>query len=218
MRTRTILICIFAAGLAGYSLLALPTDDAGTASMPARDATPTAVPEPPMKEAIRRDIRNVTPPGMLQAPKLEGETILREPAKTLPKPPPRPPKPDLYARPTVEAAGVLRSGETSIRIARIDAIAADESCAGSDGRPWPCGIHARTALQRLIRQRTISCDPGGVPDGSGGIARHCAVGGVDIGRWLVEQGWAVPDGRDDLSGALQAARESKRGQWGDPPR
>jgi endonuclease YncB( thermonuclease family) len=217
MRRAMKFILLLAAGLALLPFLRISPEapvvrDAGEAP-----ATGTVIGEKRVVEPIRRDIRNVTPPGMLQAPKLEGGTIEREPARLPPKPPPRPPKPDLFARPAVEAAGMMRSGETSIRIAGIRPVGAKENCFGSDGRQWPCGIHARTALQRLIRQRTITCDPGGVRDGGGAIAKHCKVGGIDIGRWLVEQGWALPQGRDDLSDTLKAAKEAKRGQWGDAP-
>jgi endonuclease YncB( thermonuclease family) len=207
-----------AVGLAMYPFLRVEPETPAVSETAKLPATETIRKEAQVQEPIRRDIRNVTPPGMLQAPKLEGETILREPAKLLPKPPPRPPQPDLYARPIVEAAGIVRSGKVTIRIADVQALGIDESCAGSDGRTWPCGIHGKTALQRLIRQRTISCDPSGFPDGNGGVARRCAVGGIDIARWLVEQGWAIPDGRSDLAGSFQTARESKRGQWGDAPR
>jgi endonuclease YncB( thermonuclease family) len=207
-----------AAGLALLPFLRIAPETPVISETVELPATGAIIAETQVQEPIRRDIRNVTPPGMLQAPKLEGETIFREAARASPKPPPRPPKPDLYARPTVEAAGLLRSGEASIRIAQIRAIAIDESCAGASGRPWPCGIHGKTALQRLIRQRTIACDPEGFPDGKGGLARRCAVGGIDIARWLVEQGWAIPDGRSDLAGSFETAKGLKRGQWGDAPR
>jgi endonuclease YncB( thermonuclease family) len=212
------IILLLAAGLALLPFLRFSPDAPVISKTDKTPPTGKAMGETRVEEPIRRDIRNVTPPGMLQAPKLEGATIEREPARLPPKPPPRPPKPDLYIRPAVEAAGMLISGKTNIRIAGIRAVAAEEICSGSDDRQWPCGVHARTALQRLIRQRTIACDPGGVPDAGGAIAKHCKVGGIDIGEWLVEQGWALPQGREDLSTALTAAKDAKRGQWGDGPR
>ena len=217
MRRAMKFILLLAAALALLPFLRISPEapvvrDAGEAP-----ATGIVIGDARVVEPIRRDIRNVTPPGMLQAPKLEGVTIEREPARLPPKPPPRPPKPDLYARPTVQSAGVLLSGKTNIKFAGIRAVGAEEICSGNDDRQWPCGVHARTALQRLIRQRTIACDPGGVADAEGAIAKHCKVGGIDIGRWLVEQGWALPQGRDDLSDTLKAAKEAKRGQWGDAP-
>jgi endonuclease YncB( thermonuclease family) len=218
MRRPMKIALVLAAGLALLPFIRLSPETPVINETRETPATGTDIGGTEVQEPIRRDIRNVTPPGMLQAPKLEGETIVREPARVLPKPPPRPPKPDLYARPAVEAAGLLRSGEATIRIAGIRAVAVDESCTGSKGKPWPCGVHGKSALQRLIRQRTISCEPGGVPDGNGGMARRCTVGGADIARWLVEQGWAVPDGRSDLSAALETAKASRRGQWGDAPR
>jgi endonuclease YncB( thermonuclease family) len=217
MRRAMKIILLLAAALALLPFLRISPETPVVSKTVEAPPAGKVIEEARIQELIRRDIRNVTPPGMLQAPKLEGTTIVREPAKVLPKPPPRPPKPDLYARPTVEAAGMMRSGETSIRIAGIRPVGAEEICSGSDGRQWPCGIHARTALQRLIRQRTITCDPGGVRDDGGALARHCKVGSIDIGQWLVEQGWALPQGRNDLSETLKAAKDAKRGQWGDAP-
>lgn len=218
MRWAMKIILLLAAGLALLPFLRLSPDAPVISETGEPPSTRQAMGETRVEEPIRRDIRNVTPPGMLQAPKLEGATIEREPARLPPKPPPRPPKPDLYARPAVEAAGMLISGKANIRIAGIRALGAEEICSGSDDRQWPCGVHARTALQRLIRQRTIACDPGGVPDAEGAIAKHCKVGGIDIGEWLVEQGWALPQGREDLSAAFAEARDARRGQWGDGPR
>jgi endonuclease YncB( thermonuclease family) len=217
MRRAMKIILLLAAGLALFPFLRFSPETPVINETGETPATGKAIGDARVEEPIRRDIRNVTPPGMLQAPNLEGKTIVREPAKALPKPPPRPPKPDLYARPTVEAAGVLLSGKTNIKIAGIRVVGAEEICSGNDDRQWPCGVHARTALQRLIRQRTIACDPGGVADDKGAIAKHCKVGGTDIGEWLVEQGWALPQGREDLSAALTAAKDAKRGQWGDAP-
>ncbi len=218
MRRAMKIILLLAAGLALLPFLSFSPETPVISETSETPATGKAIGETRVEEPIRRDIRDVTPPGMLKAPKLEGATIEREPARLPPKPPPRPPKPDLYARPTIEAAGVLISGKTNIRIAGIRAVGAEEICSGYANRQWPCGIHARTALQRLIRQRTIACDPGGVPDAEGAIAKHCKVGGIDIGEWLVEQGWALPQGREDLSAALADAKDAKRGQWGDGPR
>lgn len=131
-------------------------------------------------------------------------------------PPPQPRKPvrmepDRFARPLVLSAGSFSSGGFTIKLAGVDAPAIDESCGESEDA-WPCGKFARAALQRLVRARSIECEPVTGDD----PGRWCKVGGHGLSNWLVSMGWArATDAKlDDLE---RGAREAGRGIWGVRP-
>ncbi len=177
---------------------------------PAAQATDPAA----IKEPVRGDLRHVTPQGMTQPPPIPNGKLVRIPAVEPPPAPARPPKPVSYSLPRVIAAGLIVSGETQIKLKGIEPLAADARCIDATGE-WPCGTIAKVAFQRLVRQRTIECDPF---ERSGGpqIATSCRVGGADLAQWLVRQGWATPAaaGFEDM---LAEAKANGRGQWGQRP-
>ena len=76
-----------------------------------------------------------------------------------------------------------------IRLAAIDAPEARQSCF-SGGKPWPCGRRAAFALAELVGTRTVTCRWRSRDRYRRAVAT-CAVGGTDLGGWLVEQGWAL---------------------------
>lgn len=168
----------------------------------------------PRLERVRPGIRDVSPDGVVRAPLAPGELVERLPAVVPPPPPPRPPKPVVYARPQAIEAGVLGVGERTVRLAGIEPTPASRRCAGAAG-DWPCGAFARTALQRFLRQRTLDCDPAPEP-ASASVVTTCRVGGQDIARWLVAQGWAKASGAGYAKEEAQA-RAARLGIWGDGP-
>ncbi len=119
-------------------------------------------------------------------------------------------------RPTVENAGVLSFGKRRLQIVGVIATPADKSC-GSEGREWPCGMMAKTALRLFLRNRTIDCD---LPsDAWQDMARTaCRLGQQDIGTWLVENGWAEAQPGSPLAAAGQKAKQAKKGIHGEDPR
>ncbi len=200
---RTVLFMVFATGVGLLVLVLLPAP-----SSHERERRPAALPSEP----VRRDIRNVTPDNVTPAPRIETSVISRLPAISPPAPPPRPPEPVEWLRPQVEAAGVITSRGTTIRIAGIRPLPLDRRCRAADGEDWPCGMFARTAMRQFIRWRAIDCAPAEPMDEQ--IETRCHLAGHDIGEWLVRQGWAVPDGdAGDYLDALAAAKREHRGQW-----
>ena len=186
-----------------------------------RPGLPTQMPRGPAEpailssETVRQDIRDVTGEGMIPAPKVGGETIARLPAVEPPPQPPKPVKPELWPRAEVVSAGMLKSGEREIIIADVEALGPDSVCRDSNGKDWPCGNFARAALQRLVRLRSVECDPASGNEKA--EATRCRISGHDISLWLVERGWAVPSPamRNDeaLAKALEKAKSGKLGQW-----
>lgn len=119
-------------------------------------------------------------------------------------------------RPAVENAGVLSFGKRRLQIAGIIATPADKSC-GSEGKQWPCGMMAKTALRLFLRNRTIDCDlPSGAWEDMASAA--CRLGQQDIGTWLVENGWAEAQPGSPLAAADEKAKQAKQGIHGEDPR
>lgn len=144
---------------------------------------------PKVGEEVAPANRNVTPPGVLPGPAVEGPMV-RVPGYV---PPVRAPRPEIRRHPRVivETAGTFSSEAVRVRLAGIQTVGAQESCRDAAGAEWPCGRAARSALQRLIRARTVDCDaaPGAAISE---YTAYCRVGPTEINRWLVEQGWARP--------------------------
>jgi endonuclease YncB( thermonuclease family) len=119
-------------------------------------------------------------------------------------------------RPTVESAGILSFGKRRLQIANVIETPADKSC-GSDGKQWPCGMMAKTALRLYLRNRTIDCDlPSDAWEDMASAA--CRLGQQDIGTWLVENGWTEAQPGSPLAAAGEKAKQAKQGIHGEDPR
>lgn len=168
-------------------------------------------------EEVPPPSRDVTPPGFTPAPITSGP-LIREP---LPPPPPEKPRWHRYFLPvTTDAATFVVSGRT-IRLAGVDALPRGGVCKLGDGDNWPCGTSALFALRRFLAGRAIECyflrsdksDP---------LVAPCRIGKLDIGLWLLTQGWVKPEpsASDDYRKAADAAHCAGLGLWraaGDNP-
>jgi endonuclease YncB( thermonuclease family) len=178
---------------------------AGTQSLPSQaPPAPTVVPPAP---------NDPQKPPLLANEKAEVERFaaLREKAEEAPAK--SKPVPKLLYRVEVRDAGTLVAGGMVITLAGISARTAEAQCADKNGKSWPCGAAARTALARLIQTRAVSClqPPGDKKE----FAARCSVGGTDLSSWLVEQGWAEPrhEAEASLLKAAEAARQNHLGLW-----
>lgn len=119
-------------------------------------------------------------------------------------------------RPTVESAGILSFGKRRVQIANVIETPVDKSC-GSEGKQWPCGMLAKTALRLYLRNRTIDCDL--ASDAWEDMTRAaCRLGQQDIGAWLVDNGWAAAQPGSPLAAAGEKAKQAKEGIHGEDPR
>ncbi|GAO74238.1 excalibur domain-containing protein [Meiothermus ruber H328] len=102
-----------------------------------------------------------------------------------------------------------------IRLWGVDAPEGSQTCLDAGGRVWPCGRRAAFALADYLGQRTVQCQARDT-DRYGRMVAVCTVGGVEINRWLVEQGWALDFTRYSKGyylAAQETARQGRRGIW-----
>lgn len=156
--------------------------------------------------AVTTQVRNVTPDILTAPPVMLSPLVRIVPAHEPAPEKPRPARTERLDRPLVEAAGLLRADTKAVRLGGIAIPAADAVC----GADWPCGRMAKAALQRFLRGRSVEC---AVPAGADSLPEEtdCAVGGTDIARWLVAEGWAKPSGRFEAEAEM--ARRAGKGLW-----
>lgn len=109
--------------------------------------------------------------------------------KQQPTPPPARPKPALLPRPVTVQAGLVTAGGRKPALAGLVATDPARTCRDTDGHDWPCGALAATAQRQFLRNRTIACDLKG-KDWADSSTATCKLGDIDIGAWLVGNGWA----------------------------
>jgi endonuclease YncB( thermonuclease family) len=129
------------------------------------------------------------------------------------------PKPTkkIYYRVIVPDSGTLEAGDAVIKLTGIVAIKADAQCHDKQGKNWPCGAAAKTALRRLIRARAVVCDLP-EPGEQKSFTARCAVSGTDLSTWMVRQGWAKPNDPPEPAhaDAAEAAKSERIGLWQEP--
>lgn len=106
----------------------------------------------------------------------------------------------------------LRVDGVELRLFGIDAPELAQTCE-REGEPWRCGRDAKAVLGEMIRGETVTCRVTGRDRYRRRLAR-CEVGGQDIGRVLVSEGWAV--GYGDYEREENRARRAKEGLWAGP--
>ena len=123
----------------------------------------------------------------------------------------------IYYRVIVSDSGTLEAGDVVIRLNGIVASEADAQCHDKQGKNWPCGAAAKTALRRLVRARAVVCDLP-EPGEQKSFTARCAVSGTDLSTWMVRQGWAKPNDPPEpaLADAAEAAKSERIGLWQEP--
>jgi endonuclease YncB( thermonuclease family) len=202
---------------------------------PPQSAAPEAEQAPPPPQAVQPPVATQAVPPQAASPETSPHAVLpgagegkrtllanekaeaerlaalnaKDPANAAPLP-----KTKLYYRVTVRDGGTLLSSGIVIRLGGIAARDADTTCKDKDGKVWPCGAAAKSALTRLIRTRAVTCElpkSGEQKD----FAAHCTVAGTDLATWMVRQGWAEPKEPAEraLAEAAQAAKQEHAGLW-----
>lgn len=103
----------------------------------------------------------------------------------------------------------LRLGRERVRLLGIDAPEIAQTCR-RDGRRWPCGVAARTAMARLVQRGTTRCAPRG-RDRYGRLLAVCRTAGADLSASMAAAGLAVS--RGDYGAEQAAAQRARKGVW-----
>lgn len=101
-----------------------------------------------------------------------------------------------------------------IRLHGMDAPEARQRCSHPDGSEWRCGREAAFALDELLRGRVLTCVRRD-QDRYQRVVAVCRIGSIDIGEWMVLNGWATAYRRysTDYVAAEEKARAEGRGIW-----
>ena len=121
----------------------------------------------------------------------------------------------IVGRASVVDGDTLEIGGVRIRLWGVDAPEASQMCQMASGERWPCGRRAAFALADFLGQRTVHCTPKEV-DRYGRPVAVCTVGGVEVNRWLVAEGWAlayVAYGGGVYLDAQAQAKAQRKGIW-----
>lgn len=118
----------------------------------------------------------------------------------------------------IEGRAVVISGErikvgpTVVRLAGIEAPDANQVCLASGTKTWGCGAAAKSALQKIVGSKSVTCD---VPSRSGDATANCQVAGADIAGQLVRGGHVFAEGGlfPTYGRAEAEARAAKVGIW-----
>lgn len=114
----------------------------------------------------------------------------------------------------VRSGDLIQIGNIRIRLGGIDAPSVDQLCLNTKGDRWTCGVAARDALIKHADGKSWLCHARSV-DRRGRTVARCDVGGEDIQKWLVRNGWALSYKRlsHDYDADEAAARSAKAGLW-----
>lgn len=120
----------------------------------------------------------------------------------------------ISGRASVISGDALRINGTEIRLAGIESPVANQRCHMSNGRTWNCGWSARSALERIVRRRNVTCAP--LESASNGATvANCTANEADIAEALVRNGHVfAASGFFATYGSTEAdARAAKVGLW-----
>jgi endonuclease YncB( thermonuclease family) len=122
---------------------------------------------------------------------------------------------DLVGQASIIDGDTLEIHGTRIRLWGIDAPESTQLCRDDDSLQYRCGAKAANALDALIDRRPVRCVPVSL-DQYGHTVASCSVGDVDLGDWLVRNGFAL-DWRRYSKGkygdAQRTAERNGRGIW-----
>ncbi len=108
----------------------------------------------------------------------------------------------------------LEIADRRVRLFGVDAPELDQSCLDRGGHEYPCGVHARAALRRLVGERPVTCLREG-RDRFGRILARCrSAAGEELNTALVLAGWAVAYAGADGNAYRRIEREAQRSRVG----
>lgn len=106
-------------------------------------------------------------------------------------------------------------GGRPVRLHGIAAPVESQICE-RNGAAWRCGQDASWALAERLERHWLLCDTmdDASPEASTAVCYLGGRQGIDVGAWMVEQGWALADpAASDYAAQEQAAQKAGRGLW-----
>lgn len=118
------------------------------------------------------------------------------------------------AFPQVAADASFAAGGLRWRLAHVMLPPRDRLCHATDGRAWPCGVHAWARLQGALVNARLWCSPP-VADGGSFPAVACDLQGRPLAETLIDAGWLLPtaDAPPRLREIARRAETARRGLW-----
>lgn len=137
-------------------------------------------------------------------------------------PPPPPPPPEVRSRSASEI--IVLDGETlsvrtmEVRLFGVSAPHKAQQCETAGGRFVTCGLHARAALEDLVRGQSVYCQIVGVdspgPDTKGDrLVGRCFAGRTDLAQALAEMGYLVAVTPSPYAALAVQSCVAGRGVW-----
>ena len=119
----------------------------------------------------------------------------------------------LTGLPRITDGDTIRIGSTRIRLHGIDAPEANQICTVG-GKEWRCGWEATNALANVVGRHWVTCSKRDV-DRYGRVVAVCRIGPIELGAWMVGNGWAVAYKRYSMDYVRDEneARKAGRGLW-----
>ena len=115
--------------------------------------------------------------------------------------------------PKITDGDTIRIGNTRIRLYGIDAPEAKQTCTAG-GKKWRCGWEATNALANIVGKHWVTCSKRDT-DRYGRVVAVCRAGPIELGAWMVGNGWAVAYRRysTDYVQDENDAKASRKGMW-----
>jgi endonuclease YncB( thermonuclease family) len=115
--------------------------------------------------------------------------------------------------PKITDGDTIRIANTRIRLHGIDAPEAKQTCT-ADGKEWQCGWEATNALTNIVGKHWVTCTKRDV-DRYGRVVAVCRAGPIELGAWMVGNGWAVAYRRHSKDYVRDEvdAKAARKGMW-----
>lgn len=120
----------------------------------------------------------------------------------------------VHGMPLVLDGDTLDFDGLRVRIFGIDAFERDQLCEYDDGTRYGCGQLARESMVSAIDSGVVTCAKRDI-DPYGRMVGVCQVRDLDVGRRVVEEGYALAYRHysNDYVDAEDGARQARRGVW-----